>query len=119
MKIDTNHPTFANFLDSVIGNITTNIYVDRYFGLPNDQKLAEQLKVFKIMNNSLRSGAKLDEDQYKTLIKLVWKKSEEVEKYELSAILKNILENFDSIYDVTKPVKRTIRKIKTNTTGDS
>jgi hypothetical protein len=29
------------------------------------------------------------------------------------------LENFDSIYDVTKPVKRTARKIKTNTTGDS
>ena len=114
MKIDTNHPTFANFLDNVISNITTNIYV-----LPNDQKLAEQLKVLKIMNNSLRSGAKLEEDQYKSLIKLVWKKSEEVEKYELSAILKNVLENFDSIYDVTKPVKRTARKIKTNTTGDS
>ncbi len=119
MKIDTNHPTFANFLDNVISNITTNIYVDKYFGLPNDQKLAEQLKVLKIMNNSLRSGAKLEEDQYKSLIKLVWKKSEEVEKYELSAILKNVLENFDSIYDVTKPVKRTARKIKTNTTGDS
>jgi hypothetical protein len=70
------------------------------------------------MNNSLRSGVKLDEDQYKSLIKLLWKKSEEVEKYELSAILKNVLDNFDGIYDVTKPVKRTTRKIKTNTKNE-
>jgi hypothetical protein len=116
--MNINHPTFTNFLDNLISNIVTNIYVDKYFGLPNDQKLSEQLKVFKIMNNSLRSGVKLDEDQYKSLIKLLWKKSEEVEKYELSAILKNVLDNFDGIYDVTKPVKRTTRKIKTNTKNE-
>jgi hypothetical protein len=48
----------------------------------------------------------------------LWKKSEEVEKYELSAILKNVLDNFDGIYDVTKPAKRTTRKIKTNTKNE-
>jgi hypothetical protein len=116
--MNINHPTFTNFLDNLISNIVTNIYVDKYFGLPNDQKLSEQLKVFKIMNNSLRSGVKLDEEQYKSLIKLLWKKSEEVEKYELSAILKNVLDNFDGIYDVTKPAKRTTRKIKTNTKNE-
>jgi hypothetical protein len=118
MKIDTNHPAFTNFLDNVTSNITTNIHVDKYFGLPNDQKLVEQLKVFKIMNNSLRSNVKLDENEYKSFITFLWKRSEDVEKYELSAILKNVLENFDGIYDVTKPIKRTTRKIKTNTKNE-
>jgi hypothetical protein len=114
MKIDINHPTFTNFINNVINNITTNVYVEKYFGFNNEQKLGEQLKVFKIMNNSLRSNIKLSEHEYKSFITILWKKSEEGEKYELSAILKDVLENFDGIYEVTKPIKKVTRRIKTN-----
>ncbi len=114
MKIDINHPSFANFIENVINNITTNVHVDKYFGISNEQKLGEQLKVFKIMNNSLRSGIKLSELEYKSFVNILWRKSEENEKYELSAILKDLLENFSGIYEVTKPIKKTTRKIRTN-----
>jgi hypothetical protein len=113
MKIDINHPTFTNFIDNVINNITTNVYVDRYFGSTNEQKMAEQLKVIKIMNNSLRSNIKLNENEYKSFIGVLWKKSEEVEKYELSAIFKDLLENFDGMYEVVKPTKKVSRRITT------
>lgn len=113
MKVDINHPSFTNFIENVINNITTNLHVDRYFSLPNDQKLGEQLKVFKIMNNSLRSGVKLNELEYKSFVNVILKKSEESEKYELSAILNDLYENFDSMYEVTKPIKRTTRRITT------
>ena len=63
MKIDINHPSFVNFIENVISNITTNVHVDKYFSLSKEQKLGEQLKVFKIMNNSLRSGIKLNEPE--------------------------------------------------------
>jgi len=119
MKIDINHPTFIKFIENVINNITTNVYVERYFDLNNEQKLGDQLKVFKIMNNSLRSGVKLNELEYKSFINILWKKSEENEKYELSAILKDVLENFDKIYDVTKPIKKIVtRRIKTNNNNE-
>lgn len=114
MKIDINHPTFTNFIENVISNITTNVYVDKYFCSTNEQKLVDQLKVFKIMNNSLRSNIKLSENEYKSFISVLWKKSEDIEKYELSAILKDVLDNFDSIHEVTKPIKKVTRRIKTN-----
>lgn len=114
MRVDINHPSFTNFLENVISNVTTNVFVDKYFSLSTEQKLSEQLKVFKVMNNSLRSGIKLSEVEYKSFVSLLWKKSEDNEKYELSAILKDIIENFDTIYEVTKPIKKTTRKIRTN-----
>jgi hypothetical protein len=102
----------------VISNITTNVHTEKYFTLSNEQKLSEQLKVFKVMNTSLRRGVTLNDLEYKSFINIVLKKSEEGEKYELSAIMKDILQNFDSIYEVTKPIKKTTRKIKTNTKSE-
>jgi hypothetical protein len=115
MKIDINHPSFLNFIDNVISNITTNVHIDKYFNLTYEQRLAEQLKVFKVMGSSLRNGVKLSELEYRSFVTVVLKKSEENEKYELSAILKDISENFSGLYEVTKPIKKpTTRKIKTN-----
>jgi hypothetical protein len=118
MKIDINHPAFINFIENVMSNITTNVHVDKYFNLTNEQKLGEQLKVFKIMNNSLRSGIKLNEAEYKSFITVLWRRSEENERYELSAILKDATTNFDSLYDVVKPIKKPVRKIKTNNNNE-
>jgi hypothetical protein len=115
MKIDINHPSFLNFIDNVISNITTNVHIDKYFNLTYEQRLAEQLKVFKVIGSSLRNGVKLSELEYRSFVTVVLKKSEENEKYELSAILKDISENFSGLYEVTKPIKKpTTRKIKTN-----
>ncbi len=120
MKVDINHPSFTNFIENVINNVTTNVHVEKYFSLNNEQKLGEQLKVFKILNNSLKSGIKLNELEFKSFISILWKKSEENEKYELTAILKDVLENFDSVYEVTKSIikKTPNRRIKTNNNNE-
>jgi hypothetical protein len=115
MKIDINHPSFLNFINNVISNITTNVHIDKYFNLTHEQKLVEQLKVFKIMGSSLKNGVRLSELEYKSYVTVVLKISEENEKYELSAILKDISENFSGMYEITKSIKKpTTRKIKTN-----
>lgn len=118
MRVDINHPSFTNFIDNVISNILTNVYTDKYFTLSNEQKLADQLKVFKVMNTSLRRGVTLTELEYRSFVNILLKKSEEGEKYELAAIMKDVLVNFDNIYEVTKPIKKTTRKIKTNTKNE-
>lgn len=114
MRIDIKHPSFTNFIENVVNNITTNIYVEKYFGYNKELKLGEQLKVFKIVNNSLKTNIKLSENEYKNFIRILLKRSEELEKYELSGILKDVFDNFDNIYEVTKPIKKAVRKIKTN-----
>ena len=73
---------------------------------------------FVFMNNSLRRGVSLSELEYKSFMTILLKKSEEGEKYELSAIMKDLIQNFDSIYEVSKPIKKTTRKIKTNTKNE-
>lgn len=118
MKIDINHPSFITFIENVISNITTNVHVDKYFSLSNEQKLAEQMKVFKIMNSSLRSSVKLTEPEYKSFITILWRRSEENEKYELSGIMKDSLSNFDGLYEVIKPIKKQTRRIKTNNSNE-
>jgi hypothetical protein len=48
----------------------------------------------------------------RSFVSVLWKKNEESENYEFASILNDIAQNFDSVNEVTKPVKRTVRKIK-------
>lgn len=115
MKIDVNHPTFIALIDTVINNITTNIFVKKYFVLNQEQKLTEQIKTFKIISNSIKSKIKLEEAEYKTFIMILLKRTEERELYETSELIKGVNTNFGVIYEGMKPVKKpTTRKIKTN-----
>jgi hypothetical protein len=56
--------------------------------------------------------AKLTDNELRSFVSVLWKKNEESENYEFASILNDIAQNFDSVNEVTKPVKRTIRKIK-------
>lgn len=114
MKININHPSFISFIEHVISNITTNVSVEKYFKNTTEQKLTDQLKCIKIMNNSIKSTIKLDQLEYKAFMLLLLKKSEELEKFEVSALLKDMISNFDNLYDVIKPIKKNTRKIKTD-----
>ena len=68
------------------------------------------------MKNSVKVRAKLTDDELRSFVDVLWKKNEESENYEFAAVLNDISINFDMVNEVTKPVKRTTRKIKTDTT---
>ena len=116
MKVNVNHPTFLLFLDNVTTNILSNVTVDNYFSLSQEKKLGTQYMVYKLMKNSVKVRAKLTDDELRSFVDVLWKKNEESENYEFAAVLNDISINFDMVNEVTKPVKRTTRKIKTDTT---
>jgi hypothetical protein len=116
MKVNINHPTFVSFLDNVTTSILSNITVDNYFSLSQEKKLGTQYMVFKLMKNSVKVRAKLTDEELKSFVNVLWKKNEESENYEFAAVLNDIFNNFDMVNEVTKPVKRTPRKIKTDST---
>jgi hypothetical protein len=116
MKVNVNHPTFILFLDNVTTNILSNVTVDNYFSLSQEKKLGTQYMVYKLMKNSVKVRAKLTDDELRSFVDVLWKKNEESENYEFAAVLNDISKNFDVVNEVTKPVKRTTRKIKTDTT---
>ena len=114
MRVNVNHPSFISFLDNVTNTILSNISVETYFQLTQEKKLALQFTVLKLMKNSVKTRAKLTDLELRSFVIVLCKKNEESENYEIASILNDISTNFDTINDVTKTPKRTVRKIKTN-----
>ena len=114
MKLNTNQQSFVAFLENVTDTISKSVNIENYFSLPHDKKLNVLYVVFKLLRNSFKLRAKLSDDDMKDLVDALLKNNERSENYEFAAILKDISNNFDSINEVTKPVKRQTRTIKTN-----
>jgi hypothetical protein len=112
MKVNINHPSFITFLDNVNNSVLFNVSVENYFELSGDSKLALQYKVFLLMKNSVSLRAKLENDELRSFLTVMWKKNEENENYEFASVLNDILINFDSICEVTKPKRKTNKTTK-------
>jgi len=113
MKVNTTNPSFVAFLESVTETISSSVNIENYFSLPQDKKMNVLYVVFKLLKNSLKVRAKLNDDEVKYFVNELMKNNERSENYEFAAILKDISNNFESINEVTKPVKRQTRTIKT------
>ena len=114
MKVNVNHPSFISFLDNVTTNILSHITIENYFTINSDKKLAVQYMVYKLMKNSVQNRTKLTDDEMKSFLTVLWKKNEESENYELAAILKDILNNFETVNEFTKTPKRLPKTVKTD-----
>jgi hypothetical protein len=112
MNVNVNHPSFITFLENVTSSILSNVTVENYFKLSSDKKLGVQYMVFKLMKNAVKVRAKLSDMELRSFVSVLWKKNEESENYEFAAILNDIAQNFDKVNEVTKPVKRGPRTIK-------
>lgn len=106
MKININHPTFLAFLDNVISNITISVNINNYFKLSQDKKMGVLYMVYKLIKKSIQITAKLSDNEMRSFVTVLWKKSEESENYELAAILSDINNNFDAVNELSKPLKR-------------
>lgn len=116
MRMNTNHPSFVTFLDNVTKTILTYVSTDNYFQIPKEKKIGVQFAVLKLMKNAIKTRIKLNDDELKSFVVLLCKKNESIENYEFAGILHNIVQNFDSINEMTKTTKRTTKKIKTDVT---
>ncbi len=116
MNVNVNHPSFISFLDNVTASILSNVTVENYFKLNSEKKLGVQYMVFKLMKNAVKVRAKLTDMELRSFVSVLWKKNEEAENYEFAAILNDIAQNFDTVNEVTKPVKRGPRTIKIDKT---
>ena len=65
--------------------------------------------VFKIIKSNTEKRVNLGDLEFRAFLVALWKKNEESENYEVAAILDHIIKNYDSINEITKPLK-TIKK---------
>jgi len=110
MNINVKHPSFVSFLETIINNVLSNVPVDSYFNLTQDKKTSTQYLVFKLLRNTVKVKSKLTDNELKSFLPILINKSEEFENYELSAVLNDISNNFDSISEFTKPTQKRIVK---------
>ena len=105
MKININHPSFISFLDNVTKTIVSEIDISGYFILTTEKRIKLQKAVLLILRKSLKTRALVTDMEIKAFIIILQKKNEESENYEVSAILKDAIVNYDSF---TTPVDKKI-----------
>lgn len=113
MKVNINHPSFLSYIDEITNNVHSIVSLNNYFLLNNDAKLGIQFIVFKYIDSSLKIRISVEEEDIKNFLVILRKKTEESENYELSAVLKDIVSNFELITTKQKPkATKTTRKVK-------
>jgi hypothetical protein len=118
MDINVNHPSVVKFLSEITQTIVSNISVENYFKLTDENKLGISYAVLKLVKNSADQRTKLSDLEFRALLSALWKKNEENENYEVAAILTNINKNYETISEIIKTTKRVKKEIKTNTTNN-
>jgi hypothetical protein len=97
MNINVNHPSFISFIDNVTKNILSEIDINNYFSNPPDRRLKLQKGTLTVLKKNLKTRALVSDTEIKGFVIVLQKKNEQMENYEVSGILKDIILNFDSI----------------------
>ena len=106
------NPLFLVFLDDVTEVITKEIQLKTYFKLTKQKKLGIQYSILKIMRTSIKDVSNVDNNQMYGFVYFLELKNADNENYELSAVMKDMRENFDDLIKLenTKDVERIISK---------
>lgn len=111
MAINVNHPSFISFLENVTSIIISEIDIKSYFNITPEKRLKIQKVVLLLLKKSLKTRALVTDVEIKTFVIVLQKKTEESENYELSAILKDIIINYDSINPSTEKKNSSMVKV--------
>jgi hypothetical protein len=109
MNVNVNHPSVVKFLSDITNNIVSNISIDQYFTISEEKRSALSYAVFKIIKSNTEKRVNLGDAEFRAFLVALWKKNEENENYEVAAILNDIIKNYESINELSKPLK-TIKK---------
>lgn len=110
MNINVNQPSFISLLNQLTNNILSNVDLKNYFSLTLQKKLSVSYVVLKLLKTALAPRAKLSDRELKFMVNVLLKKNEEMEHFEIAAVLHHIYDNFDMINEYTTPKKRTIKQ---------
>jgi len=116
MSVNVNHPTYILFLDNVTNGILTNVTVSTYFSIAPEKRIKVQYVVLKLIKNLIKSRGKFSDPEIKSFILVLKNKNEEHENFELAAILRDISNNFETVNELSKPTKKPLKVVKTDTT---
>jgi hypothetical protein len=117
MSFNINHPNFIKFLESLTETIYSNTNdIKLYYSLNQESKMVLIYSVYKVITKTLNDKIKIDNSKTKIVFQNFLNVSLNNENYELSGILKDIINNFESISESTKPeVKKPKRTVKIET----
>ena len=105
MSVNPKSPSFLSYLDNITNAILKNVSIDTYFGITNDKKRGVMFLVYKLIQNSFSGTSKLTDDEMKGFLTALCKKNEIMENYEFAEIIKDIIENFDTVNEFNKSTK--------------
>lgn len=108
-----NHPSFVKFIEIVSTAILSKFEIKDYFTLSKEKKAALSYLIFKEIKTSSKRAFRLNDLELRSMITILWKRSEEQEIYEFAAVLNDIIKNFELINEPVKPVRRKPKNIKT------
>lgn len=118
MKVNVNHPSFISFIESVTNQVFKTIDINHYFTLKEDDKFTVLVGVFNLIKTAAKLKTKLTDDELKSFVNVLRKKNEQIENYEFSAILNDIIKDYNRINDMVTPKKvsrtpkKTVGKVK-------
>jgi hypothetical protein len=95
MKFDDRNPSLILILDKIVNEILTSVVTTNYFALNDEQKFVIQEISFKIIKNTITYNTSLSDDDLKTFMKVLQKKNEQTENYEIAQILSDIFINYN------------------------
>lgn len=104
-----NHPSYHSFLEKICGIIMSNLFLTDYFSLSEDKKRGLSFLTLKILKTTIKSRANYSEKEIIELVGHLIEKNNQMENYELSHILKNIIINYNVINDLSTPKVRKTR----------
>ena len=95
MKFDDRNPSLILILDKIVNEILTSVVTTNYFALNDEQKFVIQEISFKNIKNTITYNTSLSDDDLKTFMKVLQKKNEQTENYEIAQILSDIFINYN------------------------
>ena len=99
MRISADHPSFISYLDEITNSVIENVEIEKYFYITKEKKLSTQFIVFTLIEKKIKNKVTILSEQLKTFLIILVKKNENLERYEVAALLNDIINNFDDIID--------------------
>lgn len=106
MKIDYTNPKFKQYVENTNESINGYIKSDNYFTLNDEKKLSLQLTTSKLIKKLIITEIRISNDEIKKFLFELSKKNEQIENFEMAELYKNMINNFDVIFDKPKVVTR-------------
>ena len=105
--MNINNSSFISFLDNTYIHVQKKVSLDNYFELSKEQKLNVSYNVFNLIKNN--TTVTFSDNDYKTFITILLKKTEKDEKYEFASVLNDIIKKYDIINKLVNDKKNEIK----------